>query len=160
MSEGDLLSRRHVTCVVVPCVITVDSPSDSPIASPSPLLNGDASSSSSSNSSCGGSRPCSTDPSKGDGGDGSQKSRSEFPAADDCNSPHVATAGAESAGPVIKDINELGAVVDCGAAGGTETKRRPPLTRGISRNKSDPKILPVILFAHHPSFPLILMVID
>jgi hypothetical protein len=33
------------------------------------------------------------------------------------------------------------------AAGAGETKRRPPLTRGISRNKSDTNILPVIRFA-------------
>jgi hypothetical protein len=37
--------------------------------------------------------------------------------------------------------------VGSGAAGAGETKRRPPLTRGISRNKSDTNILPVILFA-------------
>ncbi len=39
--------------------------------------------------------------------------------------------------------------VGSGAAGAGETKRRPPLTRGISRNKSDTNILPVILFARY-----------
>jgi hypothetical protein len=52
-----------------------------------------------------------------------------------------------------------------GAAGAGETKRRPPLTRGISRNKSDTNILPVILFAcnipryipHQDFLPLFLL---
>jgi hypothetical protein len=56
-------------------------------------------------------------------------------------------------GAILAGVGKADAVsvagVGSGAAGtgAGETKRRPPLTRGISRNKSDTNILPVILFA-------------
>jgi hypothetical protein len=168
MSNGELVRRRPMNCVV-PCVITVESPNDSPIPSPSPLLNGETSENSSSSNS---SRPGSTDPNahdrRWDGGGGGDHEKGSnggcfFPAAPGTNGCEKNTREeSDGAVPAVKmeTSAEPGVDVPTGGGGGSgsggggdaatvagEPKRRPPLTRGISRNKSDPKILPVILFA-------------
>ena len=148
---SELLSRP-VKCDVT-CVITVDSPSDSPTP-PSPLLLNGGGESGDTTSSCGAnSRPCSAKECR------SPPPPVEMAANGNTTELSSGEGGMNDGGPngnvptVTVDTKESGGVT-VAVTGTGETKRRPPLTRGISRNKSDPKILPVILFAQLPLFQI------
>ncbi len=116
------------------CVVTVHSPTDSP---PPPSLNGDP-----------------LPPSQNGDADKNNPSaaaddgrRSSCSGRDSHGPAAAASSGSTNCGNSVQPADKADSTAVTAPSAGSETKRRPPLTRGISRNKSDPKILPVILFA-------------